>query len=205
MNPDDRRRKTRFRLLAAAGVAVFAVGNLLYHSWYRQEVRARNERSASSTLKTLATAEADFRANDRDGNRVADFWTGDVAGLWSILDPSGKPLALIDRRIAEADATPVARIAPKPVPWNGYYFAVLRVDNSTGPPVPYQVDTDGSGRKVRNTSGFGFCAYPAEYGKTGKWTFIINENNTVFRLDTNGRPPTEWPRDENWPGSYIGE
>ena len=34
-------------------------------------MRASNERSSS--------AEADFRANDRDGNKSLDFWTLDVA------------------------------------------------------------------------------------------------------------------------------
>jgi len=38
--------------------------------------RASNERIASTTLKTFTSAEADFRANDRDMNHVNDFWTG---------------------------------------------------------------------------------------------------------------------------------
>src|SRR5438874_4917536 len=46
--------------------------------------RASNERSASTSLKTLSTAEADFRANDRDWNHVNDFWTFNVCGLYSL-------------------------------------------------------------------------------------------------------------------------
>src|SRR5438034_2346623 len=46
--------------------------------------RAANERSAATSLKTLSTAEADFRANDRDWNHVNDFWTFNVCGLYSM-------------------------------------------------------------------------------------------------------------------------
>ncbi len=181
------------------GIAGIGIPGLL------QASRASNERNASASLKTLATAEADFRANDRDENKIQDYWTGDVAGLWSI-EVKGRSIALIDRAIAEADAAPLRPLVPKPVPKAGYFFAALRVDRSTGTPVPYQVDTDESGRKVRSTSIFGFCAYPARYGVTGRSTFIINENNTVFRLDTQGKPPTEWPRDEFWEGgSWKGK
>ena len=40
--------------------------------------RATNEQQAAALLKTLCGAEADFRMNDRDKNRVADFWTAPV-------------------------------------------------------------------------------------------------------------------------------
>ena len=54
-------------------VAAIAIPGLL------QAQRASNERGASATLKTFAMAQADFRSNDRDGNGVNDFWTGDVS------------------------------------------------------------------------------------------------------------------------------
>src|SRR5215470_12680160 len=49
--------------------------------------RASNERNASASMKTLATANADFRSNDRDGNHVNDFWVYDVAGFYTIYPP----------------------------------------------------------------------------------------------------------------------
>src|SRR5881394_4123001 len=79
--------------------------------------RAANERSASTSLKTLSSAEADFRANDRDWNHVNDFWTANVAGLYtmtssavtgatanSTTDPSIK---LIELSVASADTDPL--------------------------------------------------------------------------------------------------
>src|SRR5213595_925662 len=88
-------------------IAAIAIPGLL------SSQRASNERNASTTLKTLTSAEADFRANDRDGNKVADFWTGDVKGLYtmtsaavigntnSTTDPAIK---LIELSVASADA-----------------------------------------------------------------------------------------------------
>src|SRR5690242_19845524 len=58
-------------------IAAIAIPGLL------SSQRASNERSASTSLKTLSTAEADFRANDRDWNHVNDFWTYNVCGLYT--------------------------------------------------------------------------------------------------------------------------
>ena len=58
-----------------------------------------NERNASGSLKTLATAQADFRSNDRDANMVNDFWVADVRGLYSLDDGTGNEIKLIERTI----------------------------------------------------------------------------------------------------------
>lgn len=162
-----------------------------------------NERNASASLKTLATAQADFRANDRDNNKINDYWTGDVSGLYTLVPAGGKdPIKLIELSIAAADAAPlndgadVLKFA-RPAPKAGYHFRVMTTDNSSGTPEAYAVDTQGdkSRGKVYNNSRFGFCVYPAEYGVTGTRTFIINENNTIFAKDTEGEPVLEWPSD----------
>jgi prepilin-type N-terminal cleavage/methylation domain-containing protein len=56
-------------MIVIAIIAAIAIPGLL------SSQRASNERSASTSLKTLSTAEAEFRANDRDWNHVNDFWT----------------------------------------------------------------------------------------------------------------------------------
>src|SRR6185503_5733204 len=75
--------------------------------------RSSNERNAATSLKALASAEADFRENDRDWNRVNDFWTANVAGLYTMTsakvpkakqgDVTDPELRLIDLTIAAAD------------------------------------------------------------------------------------------------------
>src|SRR4051812_19886412 len=46
--------------------------------------RSSYERGSSTSMKTIAVAEADFRTNDRDGNGVNDFWTHDMKGLYCL-------------------------------------------------------------------------------------------------------------------------
>ena len=76
---DEARWETVRRVLMIGGaclLAVFiAVGGLvgLGVGVFRGSSRASNERNAAGSLKTFTTAEADFRANDRDGNRVPDY------------------------------------------------------------------------------------------------------------------------------------
>lgn len=171
------------------------------------------ERHASGSLKTIATAQADFRSNDRDDNRVNDFWTGDLAGLYAIA-PRGHAIKLIEVSVALSDPAPLegGKLAcyPDPItkhgeagPKSGYHFRALREDLSTQPAsTVYAQDTDGSGEKCRNSSRFGAVAYPAEYGVDGTKTFIINEGNTMFWKDTGGEPVLDWPTDaevaESW-------
>src|SRR6185295_6127084 len=90
-------------------IAAIAVPGLL------SSERASHERSASTLLKVLTSAQADFRANDRDGNHVNDFWTADVKGLYTMTSaeipgagktPKDAPLKLIDLSVATADADP---------------------------------------------------------------------------------------------------
>lgn len=162
---------------------------------------AGDERMASACLKTLATAQADFRSNDRDNNRVNDFWTGDVASLYALVPAGGtEPIKLIELSVAAADGAPLEEGAAiekfaERQPKAGYHFRMMLKDNSGGTPQEYQQDTDGKGAKTRNTSRFGICAYPAEYGVTGTRTYILNEGNTIFCKDTGGEPVLEWPGD----------
>src|SRR5437868_15151281 len=88
-----------------AVIAAIAIPGLL------SSQRASNERNASTSLKTLTSAEADFRANDRDWNHVNDFWTGDIKGLYTMTSAavSGKSggttdpaIKLIELSIASA-------------------------------------------------------------------------------------------------------
>ncbi len=186
-------------LVAEIGVvAAIAIPGLL------SSQRASNERNASASLKSLATAEADFRANDRDGNKVNDFWTGDVAGLYCLTN-AGEPIKLIDASIAAADSAPLeaggehaamtnfATMGPK----SGYFFRAIPhyQEEPDGKEIPYNNATK------RNASRFGFCAYPAQYESSGRVTFILNEGNSMWAKDTQGRPVGVFPADpsaEGW-------
>jgi hypothetical protein len=173
-------------VLLAGGISVAIL------TWWLPEAarhrRAENERHASALLKTLATAEADFRANDRDRNGVHDFWTADVAGL--------RTYGLISQEVADADARPLVPRPGGPVPCHGYFFVAMQWDDSETPPQDFRQDTDGKSGKVHNRSRFAFCAFPAQYRVTGGNTFIVNEGNTLRWRHTDGDPVLHWPSDE---------
>lgn len=158
--------------------------------------RSSNERNALSTLKSMTAAEADFRANDRDGNKVNDFWTGDVSGLYYVQSEDTKlEVKLIEQDAADADAKPLFPLAKGTVAKSGYLYHALDQDESVpGPGGEYRVGTDKSGRKVHNEKMFGLYAYPTS-SRDGKHQFAVNERNTVFR-EERLHPRTSWPEDE---------
>jgi hypothetical protein len=166
----------------------------------RREDRNANERAASACLETIDAAQLDFRANDRDGNRVNDFWTGDVAGLYYLAASVGpgrsESVRLIPPEIARADAA-----HPGAVPHHGYFFVAMQTDENG---IPYRQVTDPRPgvKPERNLSKFAFCAYPAEYGRTGRFTFIIDEGNRRFKIDTAGKPVLKWPTDDELKAKY---
>ena len=146
--------------------------------------RVSNERSASAILKTITSAEADFRGNDRDKNGVQDFWTKDVAGLFDLV-PAGEtePIQLISPHLAKADPT---RSGGVPMP--GYWFTAMDQDEEGK---DYR---QGPG-KDRHPSKFGFRAYPADRS-TGRNEFYINEDNQMFKKSSDLPPLRAWPKKE---------
>jgi Tfp pilus assembly protein PilE len=171
--------------------------------------RASNERNASSTLKTFSSAEADFRANDRDGNGVTDYWTANVSGLYTLTsgaikgtdadsttDPSIKLIELsaaaadVDGAFVPAGGENVAiSTFAATCPKAGYWFAALKSDLAApfGPDASYLQETNGKppmGR-VHHLTRFGFVALP-DSETSGKYAFIVNENNTILRRALTG-------------------
>jgi hypothetical protein len=93
--------------------------------------RASNHRNACASLKTIPSAEADFRANDRDDNKVNDFWVGDVSRLY-YLEVQGRPIKLIERSVADADGSPKEPLKD-PSSKAGFRFAAIKLDETGAP------------------------------------------------------------------------
>jgi prepilin-type N-terminal cleavage/methylation domain-containing protein len=187
-------------------IAAIAIPGLL------SSQRASNERNASTSLKTITSAQADFRANDRDWNHVSDFWTADVKGLYTMTsaavtgnsngttDPAIK---LIELSIASADADgttfagtgEICNLSTFALPATkaGYWYQALITDDAMAGTVEctYKMDTAGTPAmgSCHNMSKFGFVAYP-ESQSAGKYVFVVNENNTIFRSATSGAVKT---------------
>src|SRR5262249_50883842 len=136
------------------------------------------------------------RLDDRDGNKVNDFWTGDIASLY-FLQVKGAPLALVDRTVAEADSKPLHPRETPPTPYHGYYFMVLEGDDSIQPSEDYRQITDKASGPVHHRTKFGVCAYPAHPNVSGSYLYLLNENYTVLRSTHRVQsPPKSMPKEE---------
>jgi len=150
-----------------------------------------NERIAGITLMTLKSAQHDFCTNDRDGNGIHDYWTGDVATL--------ARLGLIERAVGEADAKPLKPLVSKPIPMHGYYFVALDLDESETPIEELRQVTDGPSGKVHHLKKWGICAYPAEPDVTGRLIYLIYSGyGSPLSVPAKGRPmPRSIPPDSD--------
>jgi prepilin-type N-terminal cleavage/methylation domain-containing protein len=182
-------------------IAAIAIPGLL------SSQRASNERNASASLKTLASAEADFRGNDRDGNKIQDFWTRDVCGLYG-LQPVGSSemIKLIELSVAGSDfawstsaagtlsVTGLAEVPPTTYtvvsPKAGYWYMAMLTDEASN---AYATSTNGiqtltgaTNTEVSyNHAKFAFISFPDSFS-AGRNAFFINEGNTIFKRTMNG-------------------
>jgi prepilin-type N-terminal cleavage/methylation domain-containing protein len=169
--------------------------------------RSSNERNASTSLKTITTAQADFRSNDRDGNRTMDFWTADVYALYGMIGITGSSTAapadsaaasniikLLEPSLAGADgltqqalygnvefAGAIVNGSVKA----GYAFRALGSEVTGGTATTLLNDTDGASQFYGNchdNDRFGFMAFPASLN-SGKLCFIVNEDNTIWKYN----------------------
>jgi hypothetical protein len=172
-------------VLVIAGIAA-PLGYLYHRRRERQRTIEENELSAQKNLRSLIAAEEIFRSGDADRNGILDYWTGDVAELHRY--------QLIPAPLADADAAPLRPTSTMPVPASGYYFIALDSLEPSGE--LYRQDTDGKSGKVHHRSRFGFCAFPARYGETGRYSWIMTQDgNRIVAIDAGGKPLRRYPDD----------
>ncbi len=168
--------------------------------------RSSNERNASASLKTIATAEADFRSNDRDNDRAQNFWVGNLFGLFALcpstngsatpatlvteVDPT-LMIKLIEPSLATADGNTAATtigcvtvgaavgtLSPK-ASYVYRSFAQYQTTAATNYATTGGITAWGSNF---NFGKFGFMAFSTSYG-AGRQIFIMDESITIFRGD----------------------
>ena len=197
MRPPEQRGFTLIELLIViaiiAIIAAIAIPGLLASQ------RAANERNASASLKSVASVQADFRSNDRDGNKINDQWTGDVAGLYGICPPdSSEMVKLLEISIAGADPSALDQAATPPAPTAttgmytgqsyfatrspkaGYWFRAIRTDEEGAPYGIASGSSVGLTGAFFNGAKFGVECYP-DSRHDGRNIFIVNEGNGIFK------------------------
>ena len=145
----------------------------------------RNELSAIRTLLACADAEHDYFDYAKQANGSGEFAARLVSapgrhdGLyWPAAEGEAEsPLGpLIDA--AQDAGYPGELVSGKPIPYEGYYFRVLKAQGPNG---------DGGAKSYvqsgRMTGGFALVAWPAAFGSSGIMTFIVGPAGDVYQQD----------------------
>jgi len=168
------------------------------------EVRriGRNELAAIDILASLADAQEEYYNQAHDGTKqFARHFISDPDKENGLYWPpvAGQPKSPVGPLIAYATEQG-ARLQPSlHKPFHGYYFGILDTQGFFA---------NGALRDyVRNgimNRGFGFIAWPAEYGKSGVMTFMINRDRIIYQRDmgptTKDQAPfmTQFNPDSGW-------
>jgi type II secretory pathway pseudopilin PulG len=179
-------------------------------TWYfdteagKEEILARrvgrNELATIDVCYELVHAQQQHYARDTNGeHRYALTFAGDKDGQDGLFSSESQPVSPHDALIASAGVDNGAVPSHHPVPFNGYYFRILKSqgNNAEGGAKSYLVD----GKMV---SGFALVAYPAIYRSTGVTTFIVNQNGIVYQKDLGpdtekiANAMTEYDPDSTW-------
>jgi hypothetical protein len=145
----------------------------------------RNERRAIAVCSGYVAAQKEYALSGHDGEpagayaqkimsdpgkRNGLFWPTKEGELRS---PAGQALAS-----AEAEGYGTENTG-KSTPYHGYLFRLLTAQSEHARDGARKF-IDGSGRQV---GGFALLAYPAEYGRSGVKSFIVNQDSVVYEKD----------------------
>jgi hypothetical protein len=141
----------------------------------------RNELAVIDVMASLVDAQQEYYNQAHDGTKqyarkfISD--AGQENGLYWPATP-GKPKSPVGPLVAYASEQGMKLDFKLHKPFHGYYYGIL---------VTQGVWANGGLRDyVRSgqmTRGFGFIAWPAEYGKSGINTFITNADRLVYQRD----------------------
>lgn len=142
----------------------------------------RNELSAIQASLAFFDAQYEYAAKDRTG-------AGQGTYAQRIVSKPGAKDGLYWATTQGEEPSPLGELAAEAAaegyeagqtrrPFHGYYYKILKRQGpaATGGAADYVV----GGKMI---GGFGLLAYPAEYGRSGIMSFIINHAGTVYQKD----------------------
>jgi len=139
---------------------------------YRQSIIEKRKQAIVGALLAIAGGQ-NTRPGDYDGNFILEY-ASNYRDLYYELDANGRPVAKISKELADA-------CGPNGKPYKGYLFCDMTAHWQTG---PYNWQYE-----------FGFCAWPAKYGKSGKATYITSADGSIYQRDRGPKagPITTYP------------
>ena len=173
----------------------------------------RNEMSTIRVCQQLVAAEKEYNAQMKAYAQKFFSDEGQRNGLyWKAAE--GQPQSPIGPLVASAVAegyTASHDDAP-PTPYRGYYYHILARQGANAPGGAKSYIANG-----KMIEGFAFVAYPAEYRTSGVMTFIVGEDEVVYRKDLGKNtavlakamkdysPDSSWKKDEDQQKETAGQ
>ena len=168
----------------------------------------RNELQALQVVRAYVEAQREYASRDRDGGEVLKYAQrlrsspGKKDGLYWPQELGGE-ISPFGPLVAEAQARGY-EIKPNdkssaPRSFNGYFFKILTRQGSHAPGGRYDYIINGN-----MIGGFAFVAWPAEYGRSGIMTFIVNQQGRVYQKDLGSKTTssvksmTSYDPDKTW-------
>jgi hypothetical protein len=151
----------------------------------------KNELSTLEVVRAYVDAQREYASTDRNGDGVLQFaqrfvsspgkkdglyWPQDLDGEISPLGP------LVAYAQSQGYSVKAQGSSGDYEPYNGYYFKILTLQGKHAPGGAYNYIINGN-----MIGGFALIAWPAEYGKTGIMTFIVNQQGLVYQQDLGGK------------------
>lgn len=143
----------------------------------------RNEIAAIRVALTYVDAQRAYFEQSKQKSGTGEFaqrlvsTPGQQDGLyWPATDQEpASPLAPLVAQAVE-EGYPGDIVSGRQIPYQGYYFRVLKAqgEDAPGGAMDYM---DGG----RMTKGFALVAWPAAYGSSGIMTFLVNQDGVVFQ------------------------
>ena len=147
----------------------------------------KNELSTLEVGRAYVDAQHEYAGSDRNGDGILQFaqrfisspgkkdglyWPQDLDGEISPLGP------LVAYAQSQGYTAKAQDSSGNYEPYNGYYFKILTWQGKHAPGGAYNYVINGN-----MIGGFALVAWPAEYGKTGIMTFIVNQQGMVYQKD----------------------
>jgi hypothetical protein len=147
----------------------------------------RNELAAIRVALTYVEAQKDYfelmkqqtgtgyyaeRLLSTAGRHDGLYWPVAAGGEESPFGP------LVAQAEEEGYPAPGALVGGKPIPYQGYYFRILRAQGPSAPGGAMNYAKSG-----RMTRGFALVAWPSSYGSSGVMSFQVNQDGVVFQKD----------------------
>jgi len=146
-----------------------------------------NELATLQVMRACVDAEREYASQDRDGDGVLKYaqrfisHPGTRDGLYWPTEPDGE-VSPLGPLVAEAQSEGYGLQSrggkTRPQPYHGYFFKILTRQGRHAPGGKYDYLINGN-----MIGGFAILAWPAEYGRSGIMTFMVNQRGLVYQKD----------------------